>query len=167
MLTAKNACTERHATYVALTGLFVALLGAFSLFQHRKGKPDEFKALDLAMLGLATFRLGRLVAYDKVFETERLAFTQTVPHESGAGDTVVAAGTGARQAIGELIACPICAGTWISAVLIYALGVVPGPARIFLRVMAAMGLVEVINAGNEALQWTGEAARIRAGSSQH
>ncbi len=159
-----QADMERRATYVTLSSLFTALFTLFSFIEHRKARKDDFSALDLAMLGLASYRAGRMVAYDKVFETERLPFAETVPDPTGAGETVVPRGTGIRHAIGELICCPICAGTWISAILVFGLVVLPGPTRMFIKIMSGIGLAEFINAGTEALQWNGEAARVRTGA---
>jgi hypothetical protein len=159
-----QADVQRRATYVALSSLFASLFTVFSLYEQRKCKTDDFTALDLVMLGLASYRTGRMVAYDKIFETERMPFAETVPDPTGAGETVVPKGTGVRHAIGELISCPICVGTWIAAILVFGLTVLPGPTRMFLKIMSGIGLAEFINAGTEALQWHGEAARARAGS---
>ena len=159
-----QADVQRRATYVALSSLFASLFTVFSLYERHKGKTDDFTALDLAMLGLASYRTGRMVAYDKVFESQRMPFAETVPDPTGAGETVVPKGTGVRHAIGELISCPICVGTWIAAILVFGLTVLPGPTRMFLKIMSGIGLAEFINAGTEALQWNGEAARVRTGA---
>jgi Protein of unknown function (DUF1360) len=159
-----QADVQRRATYVALSSLFAALFTMFTLYEHRKGKPDDFTALDLVMLGLASYRTGRMVAYDKVFETERMPFAETVPDPTGAGETVVPKGTGVRYALGELISCPICVGTWIAAILVFGLTILPGPTRMFLKIMSGIGLAELINAGTEALQWNAEEARVRTGT---
>jgi hypothetical protein len=159
-----NETVQRRATYVALSSLFASLFTVFSLYEQRKNKPDEFEPFDLAMLGLASYRLGRMVSYDKVFEAERAPFTVTVPDPTGAGESVMPRGGGVRLAIGELICCPICVGTWISAILVFGLGVLPGPTRTFLKIMSGIGLAEFVNAATEALQWHGEAARVEAGA---
>ena len=81
-----------------------------------------------------------------------------------AGELPQAGEVGARRALGELLSCPICSGTWIAAALVYGLGIVPGPTRAFLAIMSAIGVAELLNAATEALQWTGEAERKQAGS---
>ena len=160
----KDALDERRATYLTLTGLFLALFAAFAMRERGGRKVFDLGPLDLLMLGLATFRLGRLAAYDKVTETLRLPFTRTTRDSSGAGDTVVPKGRGVRRAIGELISCPICAGTWIGAALVYGLDIVPRPTRAFMAIMSAIGLAELLNAATEALSWSGQAAREEAGT---
>jgi hypothetical protein len=63
----------------------------------------------------------------KVTEPYRAPFTQTVSDCTVSGDTVEATVTGWQRAIGELIACPICTGTWVAAALVYGLELAPRP----------------------------------------
>jgi hypothetical protein len=163
MSTEKKTIAER-ATYVALLGLFLSLFTTFSLYKRKAGQESNLHPFDLALLGFATYRLGRLVAYDKVTQPLRQSFTKTVNDPSGAGKTVAPKGTGAQRALGELLSCPICSGTWIAAILVYGLGLIPGPTRTFLAIMSAIGLGELLNAATEALQWLGEAERKEVGS---
>ena len=44
--------------------------------------------IDLLLLGLSTYRAGHLIAYEKVAEPIRAPLTDTVPDDSGLGDTV-------------------------------------------------------------------------------
>jgi hypothetical protein len=152
---------QRRATYVGLVGLFLGTFGAFSLM--RPSRSFDLKPLDLVMLGLSTFRLGRLAAYDPVVRPRREPFTETGPDRSGAGDTTEPEGRGARRAIGELIACPTCAGTWLAAAQVYALHLAPGPARMLIAIMASVGMAELLGAAVEALGWSGLVARQEAG----
>jgi len=149
--------------------LMLVFIGGFGLFIYwRTGRLPSleefnFSALDLAMLAFAVYRLGRLVAYDVVMEPLRRPFTRTVPDPTGAGDTVEPYGTGARKAIGQLISCPICAGTWVSAILVYGLYAYPGPARVFLAMTAAIGAAELLNSVTEIFCWSGQYARELTG----
>jgi hypothetical protein len=152
---------ERRATYLGLIGLFFSTFGALAA-THPKRRFDP-RPFDLVMLALSTFRLGRMIAYDKVLNPVREPFTETVPDPTGAGDTVEPEGNGARRAIGELISCPTCAGTWAAAIQVFALQLFPGPTRIFLAVMAAVGAAELLGSAQEALGWSGQVARQEAG----
>ena len=80
--------SQRRATYTALGGAFMLIFAAFNLVARKARKPLQLKPFELGLLGLSAYRMGRLVAYDKVFETYRSFFTQTVPDQSGAGDSV-------------------------------------------------------------------------------
>ena len=159
-----RAVTERRATYSILSSIFLALFGVFAWQLWRKRAEFKLRPFELVQLAFATYRLGRMVAYDKVFETYRLPFAKTIPDPSGAGDTTAPRGTGARQALGELITCPICAGTWISADLVFALQFFPNAARAFLAIFSAIGIAEFLDAATEALQWFGWVEREAAGT---
>jgi len=104
----QHADTERHATYTALSGLFLSLFAAFSLRNKKYHKHLQLKPFDLVQLGMATFRLGRMISYDKIMEVYRLPFTKTAEDVSGVGKTTVPKGSGIQRAVGELISCPIC-----------------------------------------------------------
>ncbi len=151
-------------TYTVLASIFWGVFGIFNWVQGRKRKQTEIKPMDLAMLGLSAYRLGRLVAYDHVAEPYRAPFTQTVPDSTGAGDTVEPKGEGWRLAVGQLLSCPVCAGTWISAGLVYGLNLFPGPTRVLMTIMSAIGLGELLNALTEWLCWNGQLAREQSGA---
>lgn len=151
-----------QATKLTLMGLFLGLLAAFSTRTLRRGHELEFRSLDLVLLGLSTHRVGHLVAYERVAQPLREPFTEARPDASCAGETVVAEGTGARRALGELLSCPICVGTWAAAGLVYGLYLAPRPTRVFLAIMGATGAAEVVSSLTEALDWVARAARKAA-----
>jgi len=168
---AKKRTTGGIPPYVGIIGLFWTVFGIMALVQNNRARrqpaPEAYtNPLWFVMLALAAFRMGRLIAYDKVAEPLRAPFTKTVPDDSGAGETVVARRGGIRNAVGELLSCPICAGTWISAGLVYGLELLPGPTRMLITIMSAIGLGELLNSLTEALSWLGQAERQEVGSSQ-
>ena len=157
---------EERATYLTLTTLFLSVLTAFALRRQKIGAGSFLRPFDFILLAFATYRLGRLAAYDKVMEPFRQPFTETVQDSSGAGETVVPRGQGARRALGGLISCPICAGTWIAAGLVYGLELAPRLTRTLIMIMSAIGAGELLNAATEALEWTGQAERLEVGAHQ-
>lgn len=164
-MASRRQSLDERATKLGLIGFFWTMFAVMSLL-----KGDNIRrpgALEFVMLGLATFRMGRLIAFDSVAEPLRAPFTKTVPDESGAGDTVVAKGRGPREVIGELLSCPICAGTWIAAGLTYGLQLLPGPTRLLISVMSAIGLAEVLHSVTEALSWLGTAERHEVGKASN
>ena len=160
---------QEYATKLTLIGIFLTMFATFvsrlSFWRRERG---EFilKPFDLALLGLATMRLGRLVAYDRVAEPLRQPFAQTVPDRTGAGETVEPRGSGVQQSLGQLISCPICSGTWIAAGLVYGLHTIPSPTRVFLAIMGTTGVAEILNALTEALSWIGQLARKLSGEKE-
>jgi hypothetical protein len=159
--------TEQQAQGAKLA-LITLFAGAFVSFvagtpaARRHARRLDLPLADWVLLVGSTFRLGRLVAFDKIFDPLRAPWTVTKPDETGAGESVEPRGQGARQAIGELISCPICAGTWIAAALTYALHILPGPARLFMTIMSTIGIVEILNALTEHLSWMSQFARKEA-----
>lgn len=157
---------QEYATKTVLTLTFFAILISVIWWARDTGKGLEFfrlGVLDVVLVGFATVRLGRLVAYSHVMEPLRAPFTVTIPDETGAGETVDARGTGVRYAIGQLLSCPICVGTWCAAFLVYGLYIFPGPTHIFIYMTAAIGIAELLNALVEALSWSGQLTRTRTG----
>ena len=157
-----SAELQERLTKIALIGIFTSLLAAFAP-GRRNRQPLDLSSLDFAMLGLASFRVGRMTAYDAVTEPIREPFAETVEDPSGAGMTTEAQGTGAQKVIGELLTCPICVGTWAAAAMVYGLRVAPGPTRLFMSIMSAAGATEVLSNAVDALHWTAQVKRGQAG----
>ena len=163
MLRDKQA--QERATYLSLTGIFLTAFALFSSRHRRTSDIASLKSRDLVMLGFATYRLGHLISFDKVTEPLRLPFTETKMDDFGAAMTVEARGEGVQRALGELISCPICSGTWIAAALVYGLNLFPGPGRILVTIMGAIGMGEVLHALTEQLSWSATLARKQVGKS--
>jgi hypothetical protein len=162
----RNVDRENGAAKLALITVFLGTFVGFvaaSPARRRHARRLSVPLSDWLLLIGSTFRLGRLVAFDKIFEPVRAPWTTTKLDQTGAGQTVEPRGKGAQRAIGELISCPICAGTWISAGLVYFLHTFPGPARLFMMIMSTIGAAEILNALTEHLSWTGSEARTEVG----
>ncbi len=159
----QTATGKRRLTYTTLSGIFMALFAGFNLL-NRKNKEQRLTPLDYIQLGFASYRLGRMVSYDKVMEGYRAPFVETTPDPTGMGMTTEPRGSGVRHAIGDLICCPICVGTWIAAGLVYGLNLLPKPTRVFLNITSSIGLAELLDAATEALEWTGQNQREQAGT---
>jgi hypothetical protein len=77
--------------------------------RQRHARRLDLPLADLGLLALSTFRLGRLAAFDKVFEPVRAPVAVTRPQPSGAGQQVVPAGQGGTPGAGrepELVRSP-------------------------------------------------------------
>jgi hypothetical protein len=159
-----------RSEYIAKIILTTVFLGGFAFFigwMLTVGPGLDIFQLtttDLVLLSLSTYRLGRLIAYDRVMEPFRQFFPVTGPDPTGAGDTVEPKGKGFQQSFGQMICCPICAGTWVAALLTYLLYVFPGPVRVFLVMTGVVGAAELLGAATEAMSWTGQQARTISGA---
>ncbi len=159
-----------HSEYLAKVILTVIFLGGLALFVSWRLSTGQgldafhMTVSDLVLLVFATLRMGRMLAYDLIMEPLRAPFTETLPDGTGAGDSVEARGRGLRKALGQLFSCPICAGTWSAGVLVLGMYAFPGPTRILVTILGAIGAAEVLNALIEGSSWSGQLARTRTGA---
>jgi len=110
--------------------------------------PRENTPLDLAVLGLASFKASRTIARDEVTSFLREPFVEGEAHEGG--EEPVETGD-MRQAIGELVTCSRCVGTWVAAGLACTQIVAPRFGRILTWTLAGAGLNDWLQAGFAAV----------------
>ncbi len=151
-----------HA-YAAIMGTFLAGLGAVSGLAAARNRPQfEMAPIDLALLGLATFKASRTIARDKVTSFVREPFVEGEAYD-GEGEKPTH-DSEMRQAIGELVTCSRCIGTWIGAGLAATQILAPRTGRLLTSVLAAGAVNDFLLAGfgalaakaNELEQHTGE-----------
>jgi hypothetical protein len=139
-----------YRAYAAIVGAFVTGLGAVSgLAAARKRPLPEYSALDLTMLGLATFKASRTVARDKVTSFVREPFVEGDAYDGE--DERPTHDTELKQALGELVTCTRCVGTWLGAGLASMQILAPRTGRLLTSVLAAGALNDFLLAGFEAL----------------
>lgn len=162
----KSPIMSDYAAKIIITFLFVGAFVFFIGWMILGPGLDAFQLswMDLVLLSLATYRMGHLISYDRVMEPLRSLFTETVPDSTGAGDSVEPKGIGFQNAIGQLLCCPICSGTWAAAGLVYALYAFPAPARVFITILAVVGAAEILNSAGELFSWGGQYARTMSGA---
>src|SRR3954452_24008837 len=139
--------------YALLMVAFNALC-AGALVASRSRLPERITTRDLALLTIATHKLSRLVAKDKVTSAVRAPFTR---FEEDAGPSEVSEtprGTGVRKAVGELLACPFCVGQWVAAGGLFGLIHAPRTTRFVASMFAIL-------AGSDFLQLAYNAAQDR------
>ncbi|KEK22235.1 DUF1360 domain-containing protein [Bacillus gaemokensis] len=99
------------------------------------------------IFALATFRLTRLIAYDKITAFLRKPFIEeleiTEPDGTVSTYTKVK-GTGLQKWIGELLSCYWCIGVWISAFLLILYNWIPKVAEPILALLAIAGAAAII-----------------------
>lgn len=123
-----------YGYYTLLIALYNLLFGGFLLLYRRSRQPlEKVTGLDVALLGLATLRMSKLVSEDEITSVIRKPMIEI---EEGQKRPK---GHGLRLALGKLVLCPTCTGTWIAAFLTYALHLSPRYTRPFLAMMSASG----------------------------
>jgi hypothetical protein len=130
--------------YAAISGAFGSVLGAFLLIARRR-LPERIGFGDVARIGLASYKLGRLVAKDEVTSWVRAPVTQdeeaTEPKPRGV-----------ERALGELVTCPYCVGVWIASGLTYALVLFPRETRVVTTIFSGQAVADFLNAAFVKLQ---------------
>lgn len=123
-----------YAYYAALIALYNLIFGGFVLlYRNWKDPLEQITGLDLAMLGLATLRMAKLVSEDEITSVIRRPLVEVEEGERHPR------GRGLRWALGKLVLCPTCTGTWVAAFFTYALHLFPRYTRPFLAMIAASG----------------------------
>jgi hypothetical protein len=102
-----------YASYAAIMATFTGgLAAAGALARLLRRDPQCNTALDFLVLGAASFKASRTLSHDEVTSFIREPFVRGQAH-SGEGEEPVEGGM--EQAIGELVTCSRCAGTWVAA----------------------------------------------------
>ena len=137
-----------HA-YAGIMGTFVggiAVAGALARLLDRDPRSDG--PLDLIVLGAATFKASRTITRDEVTSFLREPFVEGEAHE---GDEDPVESGDVRQAVGELVTCSRCVGTWVAAGLASTQILAPRFGRILTWSLAAAGVNDFLQAGFTAL----------------
>lgn len=152
-----------HSTYALLLGGFGAGLAAVAGLTTLLGRrPERLTTLDLAVLSAATFKAARTVASDEILGFVREPFVQGEAHE-GKEEPVETGGP--RQAIGELLTCSRCIGTWAAAGLLSAQTLAPRTGRLLTGTLAVAAANDFLQAGFAALTSKSNELERRSGGS--
>lgn len=128
---------------------FTSLFGGALWWAHKhqrlpRGYP---RTKDLILLAAAGHKAARIVTHDQVTAALRAPF---VRYKEGLGKGEVkeeARGSGIRRAVGELLTCPFCAGTWATAALTTGYFLAPEATRAVSTFLAVHLGVDLLNAG--------------------
>jgi Protein of unknown function (DUF1360) len=138
-----------YGAYASIMATFCGGLACAGALARALGRdPQEHTALDLVTLALATYKLARTLARDEVTSFLREPFVEGHAHEGG--EEPLEDG-GLRQAIGELVTCSRCIGTWVAAGLGATQIVAPRFGRLLSWTLGAAGLNDFLQAGFAAL----------------
>ena len=138
-----------YEAYAAITGVFVGGLALAGLAARALDRnPACQSPLDLVVLSAASFKAARTLARDEVTSFLRDPFVEGEAHE---GDEAPVESGDYRQAIGELVTCSRCTGTWVAAVLASTQILAPRFGRLLTWSLAAAGINDWLQAGFSAL----------------
>ena len=138
-----------YEAYAAIMATFAGGLAAAGAVSRLVGRdPQCQNALDLTVLAAASFKAARTLTRDGVSSFIREPFVRGHAHK---GDEEPVATGDLRQAIGELVTCSRCVGTWVAAGLTTTQVLAPRFGRLLTWSLAAAGANDWLQAGFAAL----------------
>jgi len=138
-----------YGAYATIMGTFVGGLAAAGVLARRTGRdPRCHTWLDLATLAGASFKASRTISRDEVTSFIREPFVEGEAREGA--ERPVASGD-MRQAVGELVTCSRCIGTWCAAGLTVTHILAPRFGRMLTWSLCAAGVNDFLQAGFTAL----------------
>jgi hypothetical protein len=141
------------AAYGALSTTFGAGLITSLFVLERSGRlPERLDTRDLILVGIATHKLSRLIAKDKVTGFIRAPFTR-FEKPNGHGEVQEAPrGSGLQRAIGELLSCPYCIAQWIAAGFTVGLATAPRTTRLVAGIYTAETISDFLQSAHRAAE---------------
>jgi len=143
----KEECEELLLTeYATLLGFYIASVAVLTGLATEKDRfPRRFSLLDLALLGIATHKLSRIVAKDRITSILRAPFV-TYICSAGAGEVdEEPRGRGIQRGIGHLVSCPYCMAPWCATALAFSLLFAPRATRFFAGILASVAASDFLH----------------------
>ncbi len=109
--------------HALLTTVYNGSAAALVLAQRRSGRElsERVPTGDLVLLSVATYKLSRLIAKDRIMSFARAPFTRLKGESERPGEVnETPRGGGVQHALGELLVCPFCLGQWIGTGFVFA-----------------------------------------------
>jgi Protein of unknown function (DUF1360) len=138
-----------YTSYAMIMATFaggLALAGAIARSLRRD--PQCNTALDFLVLGAASFKASRTMSHSQVTSFIRQPFVKGQAHE---GDEEPVRSGGMEQAIGELVTCSRCTGTWLAAGLAATQIITPRFGRLLTWSLGAAAANDFLQASFSAL----------------
>lgn len=139
--------------YAALsTAHAAAFAGALATARSHGSDLRSPTAWDVLTIGIATHKLSRLIAKDRITSFLRAPFTR---YEGPAGEGEVderPRGTGLRRATGELLVCPYCLGQWVVAGFAVTYVTAPRVTRLVATMYTSYAIADFLQLGYRAAE---------------
>lgn len=136
------------AAYATLTGIYNASFAALLLVSRSRraslAPPVGFG--DMALMGVATHKVARLITKDFVTSFIRAPFTRYEGHGVAHAEVEESArGAGMQRALGELLTCPYCIAQWVAPAFWFGSLLAPAPTRLVSRVFSTVAVADVLH----------------------
>ena len=138
-----------YTSYAAIMATFAGgLAAAGAMARALRRDPQCNTALDFVVLSAAAFKAARTLSHDEVTSFVREPFVKGHAH-SGEDEEPVQGGM--EQAIGELVTCSRCVGTWAAAGLAATQIIAPRFGRLLTWSLGAAAANDFLQAAFSAL----------------
>lgn len=109
--------TDQYFWNVVFLIFFIVLvfLGTVILESESVTPYSDLTLVDFTLITLASFRIVRLVVYDKIFAFFREQFYDATEYKGKI--VLVKPESGPRRTLADLISCPWCFGVWATAMV--------------------------------------------------
>ena len=112
--------------------------------RQRGELPERYTLTDLALAGVATHKVSRTIAKEKVTSWIRAPFVR-YREPAGFGELdEQPRGSGLRLATGELLVCPYCLGHWVASAFGVGLVGAPRVTRLIAFVLTAETIADFL-----------------------
>jgi hypothetical protein len=152
----KEECEEQLlAEYAVLLAFYIASVAVLTgAALQQKQLPKRPSLLDLALLGIATHKLSRIIAKDRITSILRAPFVNYI-RSAGVGEVEEEPrGRGIQRGIGNLISCPYCVAPWCATALAFGFMFAPRVTRFFAGILASVATSDFLH--RAYLQMKGE-----------
>jgi hypothetical protein len=143
-------------SYALFTGVFNGAFGAALAAAGRSGRlPEQVAAGDVVLVGVASHKLSRVIAKDKITSFLRAPFTEYQAPGAPGEVEERARGEGLRKAIGQLLVCPYCLGLWLSGGMHLGLIYAPRATRTLASTFTALTIADFLQIAYKAAEEKG------------
>ena len=125
-----------YATAMSVYGAAVVAASAVVRAQ-RRALPD-LSPYEVALLGIATHKLTRIISKDAITSAIRAPFTRFKGSSAPAELAEEVRGSGVKHAVGELLTCPFCLAQWTATGFAFGLIFAPRATRLAAATMTAV-----------------------------
>jgi Protein of unknown function (DUF1360) len=143
----KKECDQQLLTeYATMLGFYITSVVVLTGLAKGHGRlRRRFGMMDLALLGVATHKLSRIVAKDRITSILRAPFVSYI-RSAGAGEVEEEPrGRGIQRGIGHLISCPYCTAPWSATALAFGFLFAPRVTRFFAGILASVAMSDFLH----------------------
>ena len=137
--------------YATMLAVFLGAFATFAGVARLRGRlPKRIAPADIALLGVATHELSRVLTRARVTIPLRVPFTHYEGSDGAGQVREEPRGHGLRRAIGNLLTCQFCTGPWVAAGLSASLVFFPRVTRLASSVFAIAAISDFLHQGYAA-----------------